>query len=165
MTDHYFIDSFSETVIRENELCYRGGASRKTRTEKVTSDRSELLNGGPPSGQKLKMVELTERFGVKPVRYPGGAHPPGLRRLLVGHRSAASGVRDLSIDDIRRADRGPAARANRSLALAVELGDLQWETGILAAAPCLERTAVTGRPGTVSEDWSGHHRGLPSGPC
>ena len=36
-----------------------------TRTEQVYDIlRAELLNGGLHPGQKLKMVELTERFGV-----------------------------------------------------------------------------------------------------
>ena len=36
-----------------------------TRTEQVYEIlRGELLNGGLHPGQKLKMVELTERFGV-----------------------------------------------------------------------------------------------------
>src|SRR5487761_1548864 len=45
-----------------------------------------------------------------------------------------------------------------ALRLAIERGDLQWETGILAAHHRLERTPVTRDDGTVSEDWSVQHR-------
>src|ERR1700683_2705747 len=42
-----------------------GGTTPATRTEQVYEIlRSELLNGGLHPGQKLKMVEFTERFGV-----------------------------------------------------------------------------------------------------
>src|SRR6267154_796450 len=109
-----------------------GVTSPATRTEQVYEViRSELLNGVLHPGQKLKMVELTERFGVS---------QSVVREALTRLTETRIQIESLA------------------LRLAVERGDLQWETGILAAHHRLERTPVTRDDGTVSEDWSGHHR-------
>src|SRR6185312_11513541 len=108
-----------------------------TRTEQVYEViRSELLNGVLHPGQKLKMVELTERFGVSQSVIREALTRLTEQGLLVATPQRGFRVRDLSIDDI------------------AEL----TETGILAAHHRLERTPVTRDDGTVSEDWSGHHR-------
>src|SRR6266568_3720686 len=108
-----------------------------TRTEQVYEViRSELLNGVLHPGQKLKMVELTERFGVSQSVIREALTRLTEQGLLVATPQRGFRVRDL----------------------AVERGDLEWETGILAAHHRLERTPVTRDDGTVSEDWSVQHR-------
>jgi DNA-binding GntR family transcriptional regulator len=67
-------------------------------------------------------------------------------------------VRDLSIEDIAELTETRIQVESLALRLAVERGDLQWETGILAAHHRLERTPVTRDDGTVSEDWAVQHR-------
>src|ERR1700757_4232688 len=115
-----------------------------TRTEQVYDVlRSELLNGVLHPGQKLKMVELTERFGVSQ-----SVIREALTRLTDQGLLAATPQRGFQVESL-------------ALRLAVQRGDLQWETGILAAHHRLERTPVTRDDGTVSEDWSGHHRDFP----
>jgi len=100
-----------------------------TRTEQVYEVlRSELLNGVLHPGQKLKMVELTERFGVSQSVIREALTRLTEQGLLVATPQRAFRVRDLSIEDESLAWR-----------LAIERGDLQWETGILAAHYRLER--------------------------
>ena len=67
-------------------------------------------------------------------------------------------MRDLSIQDIAELTETRIQIESLALRLAVECGDLQWETGILAAHHRLERTPVTRDDGTVSEDWTIQHR-------
>ena len=137
-----------------------------TRTEQVYDVlRSELLNGDLRPGQKLKMVELTERFGVSQSVIREALTRLTEQGLLVATPQRGFRVRDLSIEDIAELTETRIQIESLALRLAVERGDLQWETGILAAHHRLERTPVTGDDGTVSEDWSGSPPRLPSGPA
>ncbi|MGD0067840.1 MAG: GntR family transcriptional regulator [Streptosporangiaceae bacterium] len=78
-----------------------------TRTEQVYEIlRGELLNGGLHPGQKLKMIELTDRFGVSQsvVR-------EALTRLTA-HGRPAVGDRDPGRAPPARADAGHPGRRN-----------------------------------------------------
>jgi DNA-binding GntR family transcriptional regulator len=126
-----------------------------TRTEQVYDIlRAELLNGGLHPGQKLKMVELTDRFGVSQSVVREALTRLTEQGLLVATPQRGFRVRDLSIEDIAEL----TETRIQVESLAVERGDLQWETGILAAHHRLERTPVTRDDGTVSEDWAVQHR-------
>src|SRR3984893_12337230 len=130
-----------------------------TRTERVYDIlRAELLNGGLHPGQKLKMVELTDRFGVSQSVVREALTRLTEQGLLVATPQRGFRVRDLSIEDIAELTETRIQVESLALRLAVERGDLQWETGILAAHPRLERTPVTRDDGTVSEDWAVQHR-------
>jgi DNA-binding GntR family transcriptional regulator len=130
-----------------------------TRTEQVYDVlRSELLNGVLQPGQKLKMVELTERFGVSQSVIREALTRLTEQGLLVATPQRGFRVRDLSVEDIAELTESRVQIESLAMRLAVERGDLQWETGILAAHHRLERTPVTRDDGTVSEDWSVQHR-------
>src|ERR1700745_1517745 len=130
-----------------------------TRTEQVYEViRSELLNGVLHPGQKLKMVELTDRFGVSQSVIREALTRLTEQGLLIATPQRGFRVRDLSIQDIAELTETRVQVESLALRLAVERGDLQWETGILAAHHRLERTPVSRDDGTVSEDWSVHHR-------
>jgi DNA-binding GntR family transcriptional regulator len=130
-----------------------------TRTEQVYDIlRAELLNGGLHPGQKLKMVELTDRFGVSQSVVREALTRLTEQGLLVATPQRGFRVRDLSIEDIAELTETRIQVESLALRLAVERGDLQWETGILAAHHRLERTPVTRDDGTVSEDWAVQHR-------
>lgn len=130
-----------------------------TRTEQVYEIlRGELLNGGLHPGQKLKMVELTERFGVSQSVVREALTRLTEQGLLVATPQRGFRVRDLSIEDIAELTETRVEIESTAMRLAVERGDLQWETGILAAHHRLERTPVTRDDGMVSEDWATSHR-------
>jgi DNA-binding GntR family transcriptional regulator len=120
--------------------------------------RSELFNGILQPSQKLKMVELTERFGVSQSVIREALTRLTEQGLLVSTPQRGFRVRDLSIQDITELTESRVQIESLALRLAIERGDLQWETGILAAHYRLERTPVTRDDGTVSEDWSVQHR-------
>src|ERR1700750_1089958 len=130
-----------------------------TRTEQVYEViRSELLNGVLHPGQKLKLAGPPEGLGVSQSVIREALTRLTEQGLLVATPQRGFRVRDLSIDDIAELTETRIQVESLALRLAVERGDLQWETGILAAHHRLERTPVTRDDGTVSEDWSGHHR-------
>jgi DNA-binding GntR family transcriptional regulator len=130
-----------------------------TRTEQVYEVlRSELLNGVLHPGQKLKMAGLTERFGASQSVIREALTRLTEQGLLVAEPQRGFRVRELSIRDITELTESRVQIESLALRLAIERGDLQWETGILAAHHRLERTPVTRDDGTVSEDWSVQHR-------
>jgi DNA-binding GntR family transcriptional regulator len=136
-----------------------GVTTPATRTEQVYEViRSELLNGVLRPGQKLKMVELTERFVASQSVIREALTRLTEQDLLVATPQRGFRVRDLSIEDIAELTETRIQVESLAVRLAVQRGDLQWETGILAAHHRLERTPVTRDDGTVSEDWSARHR-------
>jgi DNA-binding GntR family transcriptional regulator len=142
-------------------MSYAGSVTTNpaTRTERVYEIlRAELLNGGLHPGQKLKMVELTDRFGVSQSVVREALTRLTEQGLLIATPQRGFRVRDLSIEDIAELTETRIQVESLALRLAVERGDLQWETGILAAHYRLERTPVTQADGAVSEDWSTSHR-------
>jgi DNA-binding GntR family transcriptional regulator len=142
-------------------MSYAGGVATTpaTRTEQVYDLlRSDLLNGFLHPSQKLKMIELTERFGVSQSVIREALTRLTEQDLLVATPQRGFRVRDLSIEDIAELTESRIQIESLALRLAVERGDLQWETGILAAHHRLERTPVTRDDGTVGEDWSVRHR-------
>jgi DNA-binding GntR family transcriptional regulator len=134
-------------------------AAPATRTEQVyESIRGELLNGVLLPSQKLKMVELTERFGVSQSVVREALTRLTEQDLLVATPQRGFRVRGLSIEDIAELTETRIQVESLALRLAVERGDLQWESAVLAAHHRLERTPVIRDDGTVSEDWSVQHR-------
>ena len=130
-----------------------------TRTEQVYEIlRGELLNGGLRPGQKLKLVELTERFGVSQSVIREALTRLTEQDLLIASPQRGFRVRDLSVEDIAELTETRIQVESIALRLALERGDLQWETEVLAAHHRLERTPVTHDDGTVSEVWSTAHR-------
>ena len=133
--------------------------SPATRTEQVYEVlRGELLNGALQPNQKLKMVELTGRFGVSQSVVREALTRLTEQGLLVATPQRGFRVRGLSVEDIAELTETRIEVESLALRLAVARGDLSWETGILAAHHRLERTPVTRDDGTVSEDWSVQHR-------
>src|ERR1700691_2257993 len=117
-----------------------------TRTEHVYEIlRGERLNGGLHPSQKLKMVELTERFGVSQSVIREALTRLTEQGLLVATPQRGFRVRDVSIEDIAELTETRVQIDSLAMRLAVQRGDLQWETGVLAAHHRLDRTA--GGPG------------------
>ena len=130
-----------------------------TRTEQVYDLlRSELLNGVLQPSQKLKMVELTERFSVSQSVIREALTRLTEQGLLIATPQRGFRVRDLSVEDIAELTETRIHVESLALRLAVQRGDLQWETAILAAHHRLERTPVTRDDRTFNEDWSVQHR-------
>ena len=130
-----------------------------TRTEEVYEVlRSELLNGVLCPGRKLKMVDLAGRFGVSQSVIQEALTRLTEQGLLVATPQRGFRVRELSVEDIADLTETRVQVESFALRLAIERGDLQWETGVLAAHHRLERTPVSTDDGTVNEDWSVQHR-------
>jgi DNA-binding GntR family transcriptional regulator len=131
---------------------------RATRTEEVYAVlRADLLRGAFTPGQKLKVVELGERFGASQSVIREALLRLTEQDLLVSEPQRGVRVRDLSIDDITALTETRVLVETQGLRWSIARGDLAWETEVLAADHRLERTPVLAEDGTISEEWNRRH--------
>jgi DNA-binding GntR family transcriptional regulator len=120
--------------------------------------RSELLNGILLPGQKLRMVELAQRFGVSQSVIREALTRLGEQGLAVASPQRGFRVRGLSVADIEGLTESRVEIESIALRLAIERGDVQWETGVIAAYHVLERTPIVNDSELVDEGWAARHR-------
>ena len=129
-----------------------------TRTEEVYAVlRSELLKGVFQPGQKLRAVELGERFGTSQSVIREALLRLTEQDLLVAEPQRGVRVRDLSIDDIAALTETRVLVESQAFRWSIARGDLAWETAVLGAHHKLEKTPVLAEDGSVNEEWAIRH--------
>ncbi len=130
-----------------------------TRTQEVYEEiRADLLNGLFKPGERLKLAGLGQRFGVS-----ASVIREALTRLAAQGLIVASPQRGFSVVALVVADVADLTQVRvqiESLALrqSIALGDVAWETSVVAAHHTLERTPVVRADGMPNEAWSVAHR-------
>jgi DNA-binding GntR family transcriptional regulator len=131
---------------------------RVTRTDEVHAIlRAELLKGAFAPGQKLKVVELAERFGASQSVIREALLRLTEQDLLVAEPQRGVRVRDLSIDDITALTETRVLVETQALRWSITRGDLAWETAVLAADHRLERTPMLADDGSINDEWTRRH--------
>jgi DNA-binding GntR family transcriptional regulator len=131
---------------------------RATRTEEVYAVlRGELLNGGFAPGQKLKVLEFAERFGVSQSVIREALLRLVEQDFLVAEPQRGVRVRDLSVDDIAALTETRVLLETQALRWSIERGDLAWETALIAVAHRLDRTPIETADGALNEEWGRVH--------
>src|SRR5947199_10860020 len=103
----------------------------RTRTEQVHEAlRSELLNGVLAPGQKLKMMDLAQRFGVSQSVIREALTRLAENGLITATPQLGFRVRELSVEDITALTETRVEVESFALRLAIERGDLAWEAGV-----------------------------------
>ena len=120
--------------------------------------RSDLLNGVLCPGTKLRMVELTRRFEVSQSVVREALTRLTEQGLVVASPQRGFRVRELSVEDIVGLTESRVEIESVALRLAIERGDVLWETQIVAAHHLLERTPLLDDDGRVLEQWAVAHR-------
>ena len=120
--------------------------------------RAELLNGVLCPGQKLRMVELARRFSVSQSVVREALTRLAEQGLVVATPQRGFRVRELSVEDIVGLTESRVQIESVALRLAIERGDVRWETEIVAAHHLLERTPVVDADGGFYEPWAAVHR-------
>ncbi|WP_211767965.1 GntR family transcriptional regulator [Kutzneria sp. CA-103260] len=129
-----------------------------SRTEEVYAVlRAELLKGVFAPGQKLRVVELGERFGASQSVIREALLRLTEQDLLVAEPQRGVRVRDLSIDDIAALTETRVLVESQALRWSIARGDLAWETAVLAAHHRMEKTPVLLDDGSVNEEWAFRH--------
>jgi DNA-binding GntR family transcriptional regulator len=119
--------------------------------------RAELLNGILQPGQKLRMVELARRLGVSQSVIREALTRLGGQGLAVASPQRGFRVRPLSVTDIEGLTESRVEIESVALRLAIERGDVHWETGVVTTYHLLERTPVINDSQFVDEGWAARH--------
>jgi DNA-binding GntR family transcriptional regulator len=119
--------------------------------------RAELLNGVLCPGEKLRMVELARRFSVSQSVVREALTRLAEQGLVVAKPQRGFRVRELSVEDIVGLTESRVEIESVALRLAIERGDVLWETQIVAAHHLLERTPVVDAVGRFHEPWAAVH--------
>ena len=83
---------------------------------------------------------------------------PAERGLVVARPQRGFRVRELSVEDIVGLTESRVKIESVALRLAIERGDVRWETQIVAAHHLLERTPLVDDNGKYREQWAVRHR-------
>jgi DNA-binding GntR family transcriptional regulator len=119
--------------------------------------RAELLNGLLHPGDKLRMVELALRFSVSQSVVREALTRLSEQGLVVATPQRGFRVRELSVQDVVGLTESRVEIESVALRLAIERGDVLWETEIVAAHHLLERTPVVDADGRFHEPWAAVH--------
>ncbi|MBB5168619.1 GntR family transcriptional regulator [Mycobacterium sp. AZCC_0083] len=119
---------------------------------------AELLNGVLCPGAKLRLVELAQRFSVSQSVIREALTRLAAQGLVTATPQRGFRVRELSVEDIEGLTEARVRIEPIALRLAIERGDEQWESGIVAAHHLLERTPILNSEQMVDEQWAARHR-------
>src|SRR6201993_1277032 len=138
-------------------LCRVSGSPVTRGKEVYDVLRAELLNGVLCPGTKLRMVELADRFEVSQSVVREALTRLTEQGLVVASPQRGFRVRELSVEDIVGLTESRVEIESVALRLAIERGDVLWETQIVAAHHLLERTPVADDNGQFLEEWTAVH--------
>lgn len=130
-----------------------------TRTSELLGRlREDLLSGELPAGGPLRMNALREHYcaGITPLR-------EALFQLVAEGLVAVEDQRgfraaDVSWDDLADLTEQRVFLESQALRLAIEHGDLGWESRVLAVHHRLAGTIMLSDDGDLTEDWVQTHR-------
>jgi DNA-binding GntR family transcriptional regulator len=130
-----------------------------TRTGEVYDGlRRDLLNGVLSPGQKLKLVEISHRFAVSQSVVREALTRLAEQSLVAATPQRGFRVRELSVDDIADLTEARVQIESLALRVAIERGDMQWETEVLSAHHVLEHTPLAAVDNAFNEEWAIRHR-------
>lgn len=139
-------------------MARRGPA--KTLTEDVYLQlRADVLAGRLSPGEPLKAAELGARFTVSVAVVREALTRLAEQGLARSEPNRGFIVTPLSHDDLRALVEARAINESAALRASLELGDLDWESGVIAAHHRLARTPEyeVDDPARITEDWAAAH--------
>ena len=120
--------------------------------------RTELLNCQLTPGSKLKMIDLADRFSASQSVVREALTRLAEQGLVVATPQRGFRVRDLSVEDIAQLTEARVEIEAVALRLAIQRGDIHWETSVLSTHHLLEGTPVAHADGSFNEEWPVRHR-------
>ncbi|NNG40645.1 FCD domain-containing protein [Flexivirga sp. ID2601S] len=137
-------------------------ASTKQRanTEAVYAQvRADVLGGVHQPGERLKFSALCERYGASVSVVREALSRLAEQGLVVSEPRIGFAVRAMTVDDLRDLTMTRIEVETLALRKAIERGDVDWESQIVAAHHRLERTGMftDDAPPRVSDDWESAH--------
>ena len=119
--------------------------------------RAEVLAGALAPGSRLRLVELAERFSVSQSVVREALTRLAEQRIVVALPQQGFRVATLTLDDLTELTDARVQIEGLVFRLAIERGDLAWESSVLAAHHRLEGTARVLDTGEVNGEWLAAH--------
>lgn len=130
-----------------------------TRTDEVYDEiRGDLFSAVYEPGQRLKLAALGERFGVSLSVIREALTRLAAQGFIVANAQRGFSVIALSVADLTDLTQVRVQVDSLALRQSLSLGDVAWETSVVATHHTMERTPITGPDGRVTERWATAHR-------
>lgn len=122
--------------------------------------REDILGGDWAPGEKLQLASLSERYETSSTVIREALTQLTGARLIELKPNRGFFIPTLSLDELRDFNELRCLSEEFGIKLAIERGDLQWESEVFAAHHKLERTPrlINDEPGTLSPEWITAHR-------
>ena len=122
--------------------------------------REDILSGEWAPGEKLQLVALSQRYETSSTVIREALTQLTGARLIELKPNHGFFIPTLSLDELRDFNELRCLSEEFGIKLAIERGDLQWESEVFAAHHKLERTdrLIDGEPGTLAPEWITAHR-------
>ena len=138
----------------------------QNRTEKVFEAlRFELLESHLQPGERLKLVELAERFGISQTVVREALTRLAEQGLVVATPNKGFMVMPLSIDDLDDLTNVRVRLETMALRDSIAHGDIAWESAVVAAHHALERTPFVTEGPKAATTWRQTHRAFHQALC
>ncbi|WP_460774661.1 GntR family transcriptional regulator [Microbacterium sp. GXF7504] len=137
-------------------MAKRGDADTLS-TEVREQLRRDILAGRWAPGEKLQLVALSTLYGTSSTVVREALTRLTGDRLVELKPNRGFFVPRLSLGELRDFNELRCISEEFGIALAIERGDLQWESEVFAAHHTLERTERYTEDGTLNPDWMDAH--------
>jgi DNA-binding GntR family transcriptional regulator len=133
-------------------------ASRSRTGEVYEAVRADILNTRVEPGSKLKITDLSNRFGVSLSVVREALTRLGEQGLVVANPQRGFSVIELSINDLDDLTNVRIQIEPMAMRDSVTHGGLAWEEKVVAAHHRLQRTPLNQDPTHVNPEWLHAHR-------
>ncbi|MGO1543795.1 MAG: GntR family transcriptional regulator [Gulosibacter sp.] len=122
--------------------------------------REDILGGEWAPGEKLQLASLSERYETSSTVIREALTQLTGARLIELKPNRGFFIPTLSLNELRDFNELRCLSEEFGIKLAIERGDLQWESEVFAAHHKLERTPrlIDDEPGTLAPEWITAHR-------
>lgn len=119
--------------------------------------RDEILRGRFHPGQRLRFVELAERFSVSQSVVREALTRVAEQGLAVAMPQQGFRVVTLSLDDLNELTEARCQIESLTFRYSVDRGDMGWESALVAAHHRLASTPIMTEDGEMNSDWFDVH--------
>lgn len=132
----------------------------KASTQSVEGIRRTILEGHWAPGERLQPTLLAEKFGTSTTVIRESLTRLAGEHLVVIKTNRGFFVPDLDLQELADITELRCVTENLAATLAVQRGDVDWESELIAAHHKLSRTPrrLPEEPGTLNPQWSAAHR-------
>ena len=130
----------------------------KTRSEQVYAQlRADLLHGEFEPGAKLRITDLSARYGCSPSVLREALNRLSQQALVLAIPQRGFAVPELTMDGLLDLRHARILVETMALRESITHGDLQWESDVLAAHHRLQQTHQVDGGGHLTEEWDRVH--------